>query len=271
MKRWLFLSYGVAGHLTFLVVYLWLAGFVGNLFVPSSIDLPVRDSTGSAAAIDLALIGVFVLQHSIMARPGFKRAWTRLIPQPIERATYVWASNAVTALLIWQWRPIGGIVWDFQSPVLRGLLWGLFACGWLAVPVVSMFINHFDLFGTRQVWMYWRGQKYSHLPFRTPFLYAHVRHPLYLGWMLAFWATPTITVGHLLFSGSLTIYMVSAAVLEERDLAGHFGRQYRHYQQSVGMFVPKFLLFAGLKSVSEPQSGEILAAPAESGVSARGD
>jgi protein-S-isoprenylcysteine O-methyltransferase Ste14 len=239
MKRWLFLAYGIGAHAAFLAVYAYLAGFVGNLVVPRSIDAPATGSTAAAVAVNLLLVGIFALQHSVMARPAFKRVWTRLVPPPLERSTYVWIANAVTVLLVYAWRPIDLVVWDVQQPLARGVLWGMFAAGWLAVPLVSVLINHFDLFGTRQVWLYFQGKPYTPLPFRTPLLYARVRHPLYLGWALAFWATPTMTAGHLLFAGSLTVYMMLAAVIEERDLVGHFGRAYREYQKQVPMFVPR--------------------------------
>lgn len=239
MKRWLFLVYGIAGHATFLAVYVYMAGFLGNLFVPKSVDAPAGGSTAEAVAIDLLLVLVFAAQHSVMARPGFKRVWTRFIPQPIERATYVWIANGVTILLMWQWRAIDVVVWDAGHPLVRGILWCLFAAGWLAVPFVSVLINHFDLFGTRQVWLFWRNKPYADLPFRTPAAYAHVRHPLYLGWALLFWAIPTMTVGHLLFAGSLTAYMMLAAIVEERDLVSHFGQAYQDYRRRVPMFVPR--------------------------------
>lgn len=240
MKRWLYLFYGTAAHLGFLAVYAYLACFVGNLLVPKSIDAPVGRQAAAAVGVNLLLVAIFALQHSVMARPAFKRVWTRVIPEPIERATYVWMSNAVTVLLMWQWRPIDAIVWHAEHPIARGLLWGLFAAGWMAVPLVTLLIHHFDLFGTRQVWLFWRNKPYTNLPFRTPLAYAHVRHPLYLGWGLAFWATPTMTVGHLLFAASLSVYMLLAALVEERDLVAHFGEPYRRYQKTVGMFVPRY-------------------------------
>lgn len=239
MRRWLFLAYGVGGHLAFLAVFAYLGCFVGGFLVPKTIDAPAASPIGAALAVDLLLIGVFAAQHSVMARPAFKRRWTRIVPQPIERATYVWIANAVLVLLMWQWRPIDLVVWNVEQPVARGVLWGLFSVGWLAVPVVSLMISHFDLFGTRQVWLHWQGKPYAPLPFRTPLAYAWVRHPLYLAWALSFWATPTMTLGHLLFAGSLTAYMAAAALVEERDLVSHFGRAYRQYQQRVGMFVPR--------------------------------
>lgn len=238
MTRTAFFIYGVTGHLLFFATYAWLAMFVGNIVLPHSIDSPASHPAPMAAAIDLGLIVLFGQQHSIMARPAFKRVWTRIVPEPIERSTYVFASCAVTMLLLWQWRPIDLVVWDVQSPPGRWLLHGLFAAGWLMVPAVSLMIHHFDLFGTRQVWLYFRGRQYTPLPFRTPMLYSQIRHPLYVGWAIAFWATPTMTLGHLLFAGAMTAYMLVAVVFEERDLIAHFGRQYAEYRRRVPMFVP---------------------------------
>jgi protein-S-isoprenylcysteine O-methyltransferase Ste14 len=238
MKRWAFLVYGVACHVLFLATYAYMAGFVGNFLVPRSIDLAAGGPVAWAVFVDLLLLALFAVQHSVMARQGFKAAWTRVVPGPIERSTYVLASCAVLAVLMWLWQPINIVIWDVQHPFGRPFLYGLFAAGWLMVPVVSMMINHFDLFGTRQVWLYFRGKPYSALPFRTPMLYRRVRHPLYIGWALAFWATPTMTAGHLLFAGVLTAYMMLAAIVEERDLVAYYGRQYESYRQRVPMFVP---------------------------------
>jgi protein-S-isoprenylcysteine O-methyltransferase Ste14 len=239
MIRWLFFVYGVACHLLFLGLFVYMAGFVGNLWVPKTIDSTVPGSTGEAILIDVLLLALFAAQHSVMARPAFKRVWTRIIPEPIERSTYVLVSCAVTILLMWQWRGIDQVIWNAQHPVLRGFLWGLFAIGWLLVPLATLLINHFDLFGTRQVWFYLRGRDYQSLPFRVPSLYKHVRHPLYIGWATAFWATPTMTAGHLLFAGVLTGYMGLAALIEERDLIAHFGQQYAEYRRLVPMFIPR--------------------------------
>jgi protein-S-isoprenylcysteine O-methyltransferase Ste14 len=239
MKRYLFLAYGVACHAAFLATYAAMAAFVANLFLPNTIDAPNATPLGQAVAVNLLLVLAFGLQHSIMARPAFKRRWTRFVPEPIERSTYVLASCLVTVLLLWQWQPIDVVVWDVQQPVLRTALLGLFAAGLLMVPLVSLMINHFDLFGTRQVWLYFKGQPYSPLPFRTPLLYARMRHPLYVGWAIAFWATPTMTVGHLLFAASLTAYMLLAVRVEERDLVAHFGERYLNYRSDVPMFVPR--------------------------------
>lgn len=239
MKRWLFFLYGVANHVAFLGVYAYLAGFVGNFLVPQSIDTPSTGSTATAVFIDVGLLLLFAAQHSIMARPAFKRVWTRVVPEPIERSTYVLVANLVTIVLMWQWRGVGPIIWDVQGPVARTFLWGLFAFGWLMVPAVSLMIHHFDLFGTRQVWHFLQGQECPPLPFRTPHLYARVRHPLYIGWAIAFWATPTMTAGHLLFAAVMTGYMALAAIIEERDLIAHFGQHYMDYRRRVPMFVPR--------------------------------
>jgi len=238
MKRLMFFVYGVVCYAMFFGVFAYMAGFVANVLVPKSIDTLVGGSTGVAVVIDLLLLGLFAAQHSIMARPAFKRVWTRVVPQVIERSTYVLVSNLVVILLMWQWRGIDAVVWDVRQPVLRAALWGLFAVGWLLVPAVSFMLDHFDLFGIRQVWLNLRGRAYESLPFEVPALYKHVRHPLYVGWTIAFWATPTMTVGHLLFATVLTVYMGLAARVEERDLVAHFGRVYEEYRRRVPMFVP---------------------------------
>jgi methanethiol S-methyltransferase len=240
MRRWLYFAYGVINHLLFLATFAYMAGFVGNFLVPKSIDSPTAAPTGVAILIDLLLLALFAAQHSIMARPAFKRVWTRIVPEPIERSTYVLVSNVVTILLMWQWRGIDHVVWHAEQPLVRGLLWALFAVGWLLVPAATLLINHFDLFGTRQVWLYLCGRRYQPLPFRVPSLYKHVRHPLYIGWAIAFWATPTMTTGHMLFAGVLTVYMGLAAMVEERDLIAHFGEQYAKYRRQVPMFVPRW-------------------------------
>ncbi len=239
MKRWLFFVYGVACHLSFLATYAYMACFVGGFVVPQTIDAPASAGSPVDVIINVALILVFAVQHSVMARPAFKRAWTRIVPQPIERSTYVLLSCLVVILLMWQWRPLDVVVWNASGAATRAVSWTLFAAGWLMVPAVSLMIDHFDLFGTRQVWLYLRRREYRPLEFRVPLLYRRVRHPLYLGWALAFWATPTMTAGHLLFAGSLTIYMGLAALVEERDLVAHFGRQYEEYRRRVPMFVPR--------------------------------
>ena len=258
MRRWLFFVYGVANHLLFFGVFAYMAGFVGNVVVPKSIDSAYSGSTSKAVIIDVLLLALFAAQHSIMARPAFKRVWTRIIPEPIERSTYVFIANVVTIVLMWQWRGIDQVVWNAQLPMLRGLLWSLFTIGWLLIFLASLMINHFDLFGTRQVWLYLRGRAYQALPFRVPSLYKHVRHPLYIGWAIAFWATPTMSVGHLLFAGSLTAYMGLAALVEERDLVAYFGRQYEEYRQRVPMFIPRWKRAEVVMSSPKSNSTSIL-------------
>lgn len=238
MKRALFFVYGLASHLMFLAVFVYMAGFVGNLVVPITMDTPGADLSAAALVGNALLIALFAVPHSLMARPGFKARFTKLVPPEIERSTYVLVSNVLMGALIVLWQPVGPTVWNVESEVGRVLLWWLFAAGWLMVPAVSLLINHFDLFGTRQVWMQLRGQQYSHLPFRTPGIYKFVRHPLYVGWMIAFWATPTMSVGHLLFAGLMTAYMLAAIPLEERDLVAHFGERYRAYRDQVPALVP---------------------------------
>jgi Putative protein-S-isoprenylcysteine methyltransferase len=239
VQRLFYVAYGVGCHLLFLATYVYMAGFFGNFLVPKSIDSAPSDAL-AGIVINISLIAVFSLQHSIMARPWFKERWTRIVPKPIERSTYVLLSCVALFVLMWQWRSLTGVVWDVEQPVGRMLLWGLFAAGWFLVPAVSLMINHFDLFGTRQVWLFWKRKPYTDLPFKTPALYSRIRHPLYVGWALAFWATPTMTVGHALLAGVLTLYMAIAVVFEERDLVQHFGKGYREYQRRVPKFVPRF-------------------------------
>lgn len=239
MQRVCFFLYGVFCHLLFFGVFAYLAGFVGNVLVPKSIDgPPTGDSWPVALAIDLRLLMIFAVQHSVMARPGFKKVWTKIVPPPIERSTYVLVSCLVTMLLIWQWRPIPGMVWNVTHPVALGLCVTVAILGWLGVPAVSLMINHFDLFGTRQVWLHLQGKEYEPLEFRTPLAYALVRHPLYVGWFFAFWATPTMSLGHLLFAGYMTAYMAVATLWEERDLIAHFGETYHLYRRRVPRFIP---------------------------------
>ena len=240
MKRITFFVFGLLCHGMFLVVFLYMAGFVGDLLVPKTIDSPaVGTPTAAALAINLLLLAQFALPHSIMARPAFKRWWTRFVPPPIERSVYVLVANLSMILLMWQWRPLGPVVWDVQHPLWRGIVYGVFGAGWLLVPVASLMINHFDLFGSRQVWLHLTQRDYTMSPFRTPMLYKLVRHPIYLGWILAFWATPTMSAGHMLFAAFLTAYMLAAIPLEERDLVDLHGEQYEQYRRRVPALVPR--------------------------------
>jgi protein-S-isoprenylcysteine O-methyltransferase Ste14 len=239
MQRIAFFLYGVACHGLFLGVYAYLACFMVNLFVPKSVDSGRPIHPLAALAINLALLAAFSIQHSVMARPAFKRWWTQYVPQPIERSTYVLASCIAMIALLWLWQPMPAVIWDLSGTAAEFAMWGLFAFGVLMVPGVSLLINHFDLFGTRQVWLHLRGKPYTHLPFRTPLLYSRIRHPLYVGWMVFFWATPVMTAGHLLFALVNTLYMILAIRFEERDLVSHFGKQYEDYRRQVPALLPR--------------------------------
>ena len=240
MQRKLFFVYGVVAHAMFLGVYAWMAAFVGNFGVGliPTIDGPRAGSLAAAVTIDVLLIALFGVQHSVMARPRFKAWWTRIIPAEIERSTYVLVSNVVVIALLLLWEPFGPTIWDVRAPAARAALWGLFGAGWLMVPLVSLLINHFDLFGTRQVWLQFKGRAYTHLPLRAPAVYRFVRHPLYVGWMIAFWATPTMTAGHLLFAAGMSAYMLLAIPFEERDLVALHGPGYEQYRQGVPALIP---------------------------------
>jgi protein-S-isoprenylcysteine O-methyltransferase Ste14 len=230
-------AYGAASYLLFFGTFLYAAGFIGNFLVPKSLDSPATGPWSSALMIDVGLLTLFALQHSAMARPAFKRLLTRIVPAAIERSTYVLASSLALILMFWQWRPLGGVVWDVQNEVGRVLLYSGFAFGWGLVLVATFVINHFDLFGLRQVWRHLLGQPQSEVRFVTPFLYRIVRHPLYVGWMFAFWSTPAMTVTHFFFAAVTTGYILIAVQLEERDLA-RLHPEYSEYRKQVPMMIP---------------------------------
>jgi protein-S-isoprenylcysteine O-methyltransferase Ste14 len=238
LKRILYFSYGVAAYALFFATFLYAIGFIGNLVVPVSIDGVPKAPLWQALLVDTLLLGIFAIQHSVMARPGFKRAWTQVVPKPIERSTYVLFSSVALIALFAHWQPLGGVVWNVTDPAGQALLWGVFALGWLVVLVSTFLINHFDLFGLRQVWLYLIGKPYTALSFKTPLFYKYVRHPLYVGWFLAFWATPTMTVTHLVFAIATTGYILIAIRLEERDLV-EVHPEYSGYRKRVPMLIPR--------------------------------
>jgi methanethiol S-methyltransferase len=238
LKRVVVFVYGVVCYAVFFATFLYAVGFIGNLVVPKSMDSQARMSFLSALGIDVLLLGIFAVQHSVMARLWFKRMWTRVVPEPAERSTYVLFSSLALIALFAFWQPLGGTVWNIQSPAARLLMYDLFGLGFGLVLVSTFLINHFDLFGLRQVWLYLSGKPYTHLSFRTPLFYKYVRHPLYVGWLMAFWFTPTMTGPHLLFAIMTTAYMLAAIRWEENDLLVAHGEKYARYRESVPMLVP---------------------------------
>lgn len=230
--------YGLVCYGIFFVTFLYACGFVGNFVVPRSIDSAPVTSWQNALLVDAALLGIFGIQHSVMARKGFKNWWTQFVPKPIERSTYVLFSSLCLIALFYCWQPIGGIIWNVTNSIGVTILYTLFASGWLLVLATTFLINHFDLFGLRQVWLYMRGKEYTLLKFVTPGPYKYVRHPLYVGWLLAFWSTPTMTITHLVFALITTAYILVAIQFEERDLVDVYGKAYADYRRQVPMLIP---------------------------------
>lgn len=237
MKRLLVLLYGVFCYAVFFGTFLYAIGFIGNFLVPRSIDAAPETRLGTALAINMGLLAIFALQHSVMARPAFKRWWTRFVPTAIERSTYTLLSSLALLLLFWQWRPIGAVIWQVDNETIRIAIYAAYAFGWALLLVSTFLINHFDLFGLRQVWLYFRGRPYTEIPFRTPALYRVVRHPLYVGWLLTFWSAPTMTAAHLLFAVMTTAYILIAIRFEEHDLIRAFP-EYATYRKRVPMLIP---------------------------------
>jgi len=238
MKRLLALVYGILCYLFFLGTFLYTIGFVGNVGVPKSIDSVPTSPPLEAAVIDAFLLSIFAVQHSVMARHAFKQQWTRIVSWYLERSTFVLAATLALALVLWQWRPITPVVWDLRGTVFASLLAVLFWVGWAILLISTTLINHFELCGLDQVWAYFHGREFERPPFKTPAFYRCVRHPLYLGFVIAFWSAPVMTAGHLLFSIATTGYILVGIYFEERDLVRAYGEAYREYRRRVPMLFP---------------------------------
>lgn len=238
MKKFLFLVYGLIAYSIFFFTFSYAVGFVSTMIVPKHIDSAPQSSLGYALLVNAGLLSLFAIQHSVMARPAFKKWWTKYVPEPIERSTYVLLASLCLLFMFWQWQPVGGIIWQVKSAAWQVVLKAVCLAGFSIVLVSTFLINHFDLFGLRQVWAYFTGKKYEHLKFRTPFFYRYVRHPLYLGFMIAFWSTPVMTATHLFFAIMTTLYMLTAIRFEENDLVKQFGEKYRSYKRSAPMLIP---------------------------------
>lgn len=250
MKRMIFLLYGAIAYLFFFGTISYAIGFVGNLFVPKSIDGTPTTPLAQAILINALLLLQFALQHSIMARPAFKKWWTKIIPEPLERSTYVLLASLCLMLMMWQWQPVGGIIWSVKSGIIKTIILTAYFTGWAIVLISTFLINHFDLFGLRQVWLNFLNKPYTQLPFGIPLLYRWVRHPLYFGFLIAFWSAPVMTVSHLLFAVLTTGYIFTAIQLEEKDLIKTFDQKYDNYRKQVPMIIP----FKKAKSKTKKQN-----------------
>lgn len=237
MSRILVPLYGAATYVVFLASFLYAIAWLGNFLVPKTIDSGPAAGLGEAVLVNLVLLTAFALQHSIMARPGFKKWWTQFVPKPVERTTYVLLASLLLAAICLGWRPLPQVVWQFDGPVALAM-WALFATGWLVVLISTFMINHFELFGLRQVWLHARGLSWTAPHYVERFFYRFVRHPLMLGFLIAFWSAPTMTVGHLLFAAVTTAYILVALQLEERDLLKEHGAAYESYRERVPMLIP---------------------------------
>jgi protein-S-isoprenylcysteine O-methyltransferase Ste14 len=238
LKRIAFFAYGVVCYVIFFATFLYAIGFIGGFAVPATLDGPATVPLAQGIAINAGLLALFAVQHSIMARKWFKDWWTRIVAPALERSTYVLLSSLALIFMFWQWRPLGGVIWSVDNETSRIVLRSLFAFGWGLVLVSTFLINHFDLFGLRQVWLFLRGKPYTLLRFGTPGPYRLVRHPLYVGWFFAFWMTPVMTSAHLLFAIATTAYILIAIQFEERDLVREHGHAYEEYRRQVPMLIP---------------------------------
>jgi len=259
MKKILVLTYGTVAYVAFLAVFLYMIGFVGDFAVPKGISDGVAGSLWLALAVNLSLVFAFGLQHTIMARPAFKTWWTKIVPEPIERSTFVLVTSAILAAFYWQWRPIEGTLWSVDNTIARGVLWGGFAFGWAIVLYATFLINHFDLFGLRQVFLHFKNKEYSHVPAKVVGLYRIVRHPLMLGFLIAFWCGPDMSYSRLSFALAMTAYILIGIQFEERSLIAGLGEFYRAYKKRTPGLIPN--PFYGRKTtavaITEPgQAGE---------------
>jgi protein-S-isoprenylcysteine O-methyltransferase Ste14 len=238
MKRILYPAFAVFSYAAFLACFLYTVGFLANFGVPETVDADPTSGPWIAALVNLGVLGIFGLQHSVMARPGFKRWWTRIVPEPIERAVYVLASVAALGLVIWAWQPIAGTVWQIDNEIARASIWALYLGGYGMVFASTALLNHFEIFGLRQAFLFAADREYFSLPFETPAFYKYIRHPLYVGWFMVLWCTPDMSVGRLLFAGVSSVYIFVGLVYEERDLVAHFGETYERYREQVPALVP---------------------------------
>ncbi len=237
-RRYAAYGYGLFAYLLALATVAYAVGFLANAVVPKSVDAGATHSVGDPLVVNLALVGLFGLQHSLMARPGFKAVWTRLVPEPVERSTYVLLASLALVVLMWGWRPLPGVVWQVDG-VLAPLLWAVYLGGWVLMLAATNMIDGDDLMGLRQVRAYRDGRDVDPIDFQTPYLYRYVRDPIVAGFLVAFWVTPRMSVGHLVFAAGMTAYALVGVKLEERDLVAAFGDRYRRYLETVPRFVPR--------------------------------
>jgi protein-S-isoprenylcysteine O-methyltransferase Ste14 len=238
MKKLAALIYGVACYALAMASFVYLGASLAGVGVPNAIDAAPTAPFATALLVNVLLIAIFAVQHTVMARPAFKAWWTKLVPRPVERSTYVLLSAVALGLLLYFWQPLGGPIWTVTDPAARAVITGVYGLGWVMVVSVTFLIDHFDLFGLRQVVLYARGREYSYLPFGTPGPYRWVRHPLYVGWLIVFWTTPTMTVSHLVLAALITTYILVAIRFEERNLVTYHGERYAEYRRQVPMLVP---------------------------------